>query len=103
MARAETISSTPPEAPSSVAELALGAGDLEPTGVGAEDLLHGAGLGQVAEHGAGAVGVDVVDGVGGEPGVVQAALHGADGAAAFLVGGGDVPAVGRHAVAQSSA
>ena len=83
-----------------VAELALGAGDLEPLGVGAEDLLHGAGLGQVAERGAGAVGVDVVDGIGGELGVVEAELHGAGGAAAFLVGGGDVRAVGRHAVAE---
>ena len=50
-----------------MAELALGAGDLEPVGMGPEDLLHGEGLGQVAERGAGAVGVDVIDGIRGEP------------------------------------
>jgi hypothetical protein len=47
-----------------VPELALGAGDLQPPRMRAEDLLHGAGLGQIAEHGTGAMGIDLVDGVG---------------------------------------
>ena len=82
-----------------MAELALGARDLELAGVAAEDLLHGSGLGQVAQWGAGAVGVDVVHGLGREPGVFEARVHRADGPAPFFVGRGDMPAVGRHAVA----
>ena len=47
-----------------MADHALGAADGQLAGVVAEDLLDGQGLGGVAQLGAGAVGVDVIDVVG---------------------------------------
>ena len=66
----------------------------------AEDLLDGPRLGHVAELGAGAVGVDVVDVVGIEPGVLEGQLHGHGRAGAFGMRGGDVVGVGRAAGAE---
>src|SRR6266404_4043024 len=83
-----------------MAELALGARDLEPSGVDSEDVLHGAGFRQVAELSAGPVCVDVIDCIGGELGGFQAAVHRSGSPAALLVGSSDMPAVGGDAVTE---
>ena len=84
-----------------VAELALGARNLELLGVPAEDRFHRLGFGEIAQLGAGSVRVDVADRVGIATAVDQAHAHGSRRASAFLVGSGDVGAVGGHAVAEN--
>src|SRR5207248_1135679 len=76
-----------------VAEHALGAGEGQPAGVLAEDLLDGVGLGGVPQRRAGAVGVDVLDVLGVESGVAQGEAHGHGGAGPVGVRGGDVVGV----------
>jgi predicted phosphodiesterase len=56
----------------------------------AENFLDGAGLGGIPQLGAGAVGVDILNIDGGQAGLLEAHLHGADGAGPFGVVGGDV-------------
>ena len=70
------ISSTPPDAPRRCPSSLLVLETDQLPGVRAEDVLHRLGLGQVAQPGAGAVGVDVVDGLGRQLGLVDAELHG---------------------------
>ena len=70
--------------------------------VGPKIGLHGPGLGQVAQAGAGAVGVDVPDlvGVAAEPSARQLAHRAGRAPAPCSSGRGDVRPVGAHAVAQ---
>ena len=77
----------------------LGGADHQLLRVLSEDLLDGPGLGDVAELGRGAVGVDVVDlgGVHARP--LERLAHGADRAQALGMGGGEVVHVGGGAIA----
>ena len=69
MARAEAISSTPPEAPRRWPSWLLVLEIWSRGSVVLEDALHGDCLGQVAQRRAGTVGVDVINGVGSDAGV----------------------------------
>ena len=93
MASRLKTSSTPPLAPKQMAQLALGAGDAQPSGVVLEDGLDGDRLGQVAQGGARAVGVDVVDRRSGRPPASLRACDMALAAPTPSLSGGDVAAV----------
>src|ERR1035438_4775132 len=77
-----------------VAVHALGGTNRQILDAGTENGVDGGGFGDIVGQRAGAVGVDVADLLGGEPGVAQGGAHGAGGA--FGRGLGDVGSVGGH-------
>ena len=78
---------------------ALGADDGDVLGVVAEDGVDSGSLAAVVHVGAGAVGVDVVDLLGGNAAVLESQLHAADGACAAGCGSREVVGVAVGAVA----
>ncbi len=81
----------------------LGGADRDVVGRLAKDGLDGQRLALVVQLGAGAVGVDVVDLVRRQAGVVQGGLHGLGCARTVLGRGGQMVGVGAAAVAQNLA
>ena len=66
----------------------------------AEDLLDRFGLGFIPQRRAGAVGIDVLDILQIQMGILECHLHGPRGSGAFRMGRGDVVRIGRAAAAQ---
>lgn len=86
-----------------VSEVSFGAGDGDRSGGFPEDIFDGHGFGFVAERGAGAVGVDVIDIARVELSVGEGVGHGPCSTAAMFVWGGDMAGVARPAVADDLA
>ena len=97
-ARMQKISSTPPLAPRRWPSWLLVLEMLTDSGVFFEDGFHGRGFGHVAQGGACAVGVDVIDIAGIDAGIFKRLRHGVCGGHAVLIGSGDMSAVATDAV-----